>query len=124
MSQNNLNYDTAASVILQEVFAPVFFSKLAEYGIQPASEDEAQRLLQAADKIRYQDQLEQTKVASSRGGLIDRMHQHLDQKLGKQPVSYDHPSVKSAAARLANTPLVRDAALLFQDGLNRLQPAA
>lgn len=43
----------AASLLLQQVYAPVFFAKLAsDYGIQPKNDEEAQLLLEVAAKLR------------------------------------------------------------------------
>lgn len=116
--QESLSYDKAAAVLLENVFAPVYFQKLASYGFMPSSREEAARFLQLADKVRVKDEMDGAKRASATGGLVECANRMLDEALGAQPGA-DDPAVKHAAAAYAQDPVLRDAALLYQDAINQ-----
>lgn len=121
--QKPLDYDGASALLLDQVFAPVFFQKLAQdYGIAPANEQEAVKYLQLADKLRYMDEIETAKSAQSRSSLLDQAHSKIDHALGLQPQSQD-PAIKQAATYFAQSPVLRDAALLYQDAISQMQSA-
>jgi hypothetical protein len=120
MPDQTLTYDDAANVLLDRVFAPVFFNKLASaYGIAPANQAQAARLMQLAERERQLDDQEQHKAAGYRGDLIEQAHSYLDKALGTANRPAD-PTLKAAAADAAKDPLIRDAALLYQDALRQL----
>lgn len=119
-----LNYDQAAAVIMDNVFAPTFFQKLAEYGVAPADQQEAIRLIELADKLRYEDEVGHAKTAAEKRSLVELAHQDLDTKLGLARVPTFNPAVKQAAVSLATNQAIRDAALLYQDAVTRNLPNA
>lgn len=110
MSEQNKSYEQAYSDLVESVYKPVFFSKLASYGIAPADQEEAVMFIQLGQQLRAEKQAEQTKQASSRKGV-------LKQALN-QPVTNNTPvaQIKEAANHLlAQRPELKDAALLYRD---------
>ena len=69
----------AEQTLLEKVYAPAFFNKLAEFGVVPQTEEEAAGLLELAAK---------TKVAgvepqgSELGSIVKQANSSLDQLLG------------------------------------------
>lgn len=123
MSETNaptLNYDKAAQIMLDHVFAPTFFAKVAEYGFAPADEQEAAAMIQAANRLGYVEDVDQNKQAASRKGLLTRVNQKIDGLLGKSAQTLNDQAVKQAAVQLASNDVLRDAALLYQNGLQQL----
>jgi len=113
--------DAAYDFLYAQIHAPVFFTKLAQvYGIVPANDTEATRLLEMAADLFAVDQQERVKQASARGSFIDEAHGSLQLLLGKQAGArgVDTPAndrlVKQAAAELTRNPHVRTAALAYQ----------
>lgn len=126
MSETKMtSYDQANDFINNQIFAPVFFEKLAQdYGISPMSEEEAYGFLSLAGRLDYLYAQEQTKQASARTELVNRAQQGLDKLLGQGRFAGALPTiqdqeVKEAAAQLVLNPYVRDAALLYQDGMRQ-----
>lgn len=58
--------EAGEQLLLREVYAPVFFQKLAAHGIAPQSEDEAKELLSLGSALRTQYEQHQRKTASDR----------------------------------------------------------
>jgi hypothetical protein len=129
MSQTNqLNYDSACNLLLSNVYAPVFFDKLAnDYGIRPTSEAEEQEYLALAGKLLHAEELSQQKQASERVSLISAVNKNVDELLNRASAPARSPSdiandyeVKAAAEQLSQVPQLRDAALLYQDAMKQL----
>lgn len=125
--QQQPNYQSAHSLLVNQIYAPVFFEKLAaDYGIQPSNEQEAQELMTLAGKLQQLDEVQRAKAASSRSTIVSAANQGLDKVLNGMGVqtssnnSYAEAEIKEAAAQLAQIPQVRDAALLYQDALQQL----
>jgi hypothetical protein len=113
--------DAAYDFLYGQVHAPVFFNKLAQdYGIVPANDDEAVRLLEMGADLFAAEQQEQQKQASTNGSLIGEAHSSLQMLLGKQAsarganTQANDRLVKAAAAELTRNPYVRAAALSYQ----------
>jgi hypothetical protein len=113
--------DAAYDFLYGQVHAPVFFNKLAQdYGIVPANDDEAVRLLEMGADLFAAEQQEQQKQASTNGSLIGEAHSSLHMLLGKQAsarganTQANDRLVKAAAAELTRNPYVRAAALSYQ----------
>ena len=69
----------AQNVVFEKVYMPAFFSKLAEFGIQPETEAEASEILEIAAKVKMAGaQPEQ----SPRESLLKTANAALDQILG------------------------------------------
>lgn len=113
--------DAAYDFLYGQVHAPVFFNKLAQdYGIVPANDDEAVRLLEMGAELFAVEQQEQQKQASAQGSFISEAHSGLQVLLGKQAgarganTQANDRLVKAAAVELASNPYVRAAALSYQ----------
>jgi hypothetical protein len=113
--------DAAYDFLYGQVHAPVFFNKLAQdYGIIPADETEATRLLDMGAELFAVEQQEQQKQASVQGSFIGEAHNSLQVLLGKQAgarganTQANDRLVKAAAAELTRNPYVRAAALSYQ----------
>lgn len=122
-NQNTLmTPEEAYEVLVAQVHAPVFFEKLAKvYDIVPQNAQQARDLLQMAGTLRNIHEAENTKAAAAQGDVVSQAKQDLDQILsqfGYQPMANNDPVVKQAAWNLAGTPLLREAALVFQHHLS------
>lgn len=112
--------EDAYGLLYEQIHAPVFFQKLAQdYGIVPANDEQAARLLQMGADLFLNEQREQEKQAGLRGDFIAQAQEQLDRVLGKQagygPANPANDRlVKQAAAQLARNPHVRAAALAYQ----------
>jgi hypothetical protein len=112
--------EDAYGLLYEQIHAPVFFQKLAQdYGIVPANDEQAARLLQMGADLFLNDRQEQEKQAASRGDFIAQAQEQLDRILGKQgshgPANPANDRlVKQAASQLARNPHVRAAALAYQ----------
>lgn len=111
--------DDAYAFLYEEIHGPVFFQKLAQdYGIVPANDEQAQRLLDMGATIFRNNQQEQEKQAGLDGDFIAQAHENLNRILGKQAAAPAAAAnarlVKQAAAQLARNPRVRAAALAYQ----------
>ena len=76
-----MNQQEAQQVLMAEIFVPVYFDKLAAYGIVPDSEEEAARLLSIGQKLLQSDQAQNVKKASSRVDFLKAAEQRLDQEM-------------------------------------------
>lgn len=120
-------YQDAYDHMIQNVYAPVFFNKLAaDYGLRPTTEQEARELLVLAGKLEQLEREHQTKQAQERTNVVTNAHQYLDQLLGRGPAApaspnaYSESEVKQAAAELTQVDHLRDAALLFADYMRQV----
>jgi cytidylate kinase len=127
---DGLNYQKAYETLVDNIYAPVFFEKLAtDYGINPTTEDEAREFLVLAGKLQQLDEANQVKQASERTSFVSKASQQLDSMLygaGVQTPTQVRESqeIKQAASQLAKNPVIRDAALLYQDCVRQLQAQA
>jgi hypothetical protein len=106
-----------------QVYAPVFFEKLArDYGITPATPDECNELMTMAVKLRTAQEHTQQKQAAAtvnhRDSFLKAAHARLDAVLTEtglaaqpQQVADTAAEVKSAAAMLALNPAIAQATL-------------
>ena len=116
----------AYAQIHERVYAPAFFNKLAaDFGIQPANDDEAYELMTMATKLRAAHDATQQKqaqaAATSRKSFLKTAHQHLDTVLQQQglaapqqPVNSQEAEIKAAAATLTLDPTLAQAVLQLQ----------
>lgn len=116
-------YQTSYAQIVDKVWGPVFFRKLAsDYGVTPQTEEQAQKLVMMAERLRHAHSLEQQKQASASTSLLDRAATSLNSLLEDNGVPVHDTEVqnatKQAAANLlASDPTLKNAALLYQDFL-------
>lgn len=119
-------YTDAHKYLIENVYAPVFFHKLAaDYGIQPSTEEEARELLSLNEEIEALEHNHQVKQAQERVSLISQARQTLGSLSGKQvPVqsgaTYQDAEISKVAADLSQNETVRNAALLFADYMNQV----
>lgn len=109
--------ETAYGLITQRVYAPIMFQKVAEYGIQPRNEEEAQRMLVMAAQLRAGYEQQQEKQATARTSPLDRAEAHLHGRLkqaGLQVPSHTDGQIKQAAWAWAAEPDVVRAVLSLQ----------
>ena len=111
MSDSNLlPFDDAYAAVHTQLYAPAFFTKLAEdYGISPETEEEAQELLLMASKLRSAT----TQVGAADGtvkeaSLLSAANQYLDAELAA--VGADNPAPAGTAAVQADDQLIKTAA--------------
>src|SRR4051812_24054821 len=116
MPNSNLNPQGAYEVLVDSVYAPTFFAKVArDYGWQPTNREEAAKAIKVASKLRNAYELEQVKEAKAKGNILDAADNTLDQLLN----AYGYPTsnepdttYKEAAADAVKLPNVREAAVV------------
>ena len=104
---------TAYDRLIQNVYAPVFFNKLAHaWNIHPTTEEEAVDMLKSAGKLRNLYELEQVKQASQKTNFVSSINNQLDQHLASYgyAASDQNTAVKEAAANVLKQPEIKDAA--------------
>lgn len=117
---NQMTYQDAYDLLVTNVYAPVFFHKLAtDYGINASTEDEAREFLALAGKLGRLNEVAEVKQASERASFVSQASSSIDRLLGDVGLAQPNPQVeneiKQAAAELAANPYIRNAALLYQD---------
>lgn len=118
MADNQITYEDAGNLLYSQVYAPVFFQKLAEFGIQPQNEAHAESLLRQAQLIRQARAAEMTKQAAAQGDPLLLAEQRLMEKLAQvngQPVNAN--AINKYAAEVARArPELAEAAIAYQNG--------
>jgi hypothetical protein len=108
----------AYNQLIQQVYAPVFFTKLAQdYGFPPRSEAERQALLELAGVLQQAEVEEHTKSADVHGSpyvaALDELKGVLNQTMSRTvPTSQDR-LIKQAAHDLAGDDNLASAALAW-----------
>lgn len=75
-----MNSDDAFALVHQRVYAPAFFTKLAQdYNIQPQNEQEAIDMLHMASQIRYAQEMEEKRAGAN--SFLSAAQTHLQQEL-------------------------------------------
>ena len=110
------------AVLLQGVYVPTLFQKLAEYGRVPQSEDEARIYLNLASRVANLRERHAIKQASTQTGVLQQTAAKLDALMGQQGMATEqdlaHESwIKGAANQYVNDPLVQQAVVAFQSAL-------
>lgn len=118
MSHENSGEAKLAQLV-QRVYAPVFFEKLAQYGIVADSHEEELALLEMAATIDNQLAQERTKQAAAGGPWQQALADLRTSIYGAATVSDDQH--KQAAASLAQDPELAEAALLYASARAGLQ---
>lgn len=123
MTQQNhqpqmLDPETAFALVHNRVYAPVFFTKLAnDFGIRPRSPQEAQAMLTQAAQLRAaRDQ--QVKMAADEGdGMLAAAGEHLRGVLGDAGFEFEDDMdnlIKQAAVEVSGDPELAHAVLSLQ----------
>lgn len=112
-SASQMNQDEAYNFLFQNVLAPAFFEKLAEHGIQPTTEAEADLMLEIGEKLNFAKQQETVKSAGDNTEFLRGVSTKLDDVM--QARGYNVPTgyTKQAAALAAN-PQISQAAAAYQ----------
>jgi hypothetical protein len=123
----SVTYQDAYDHIINNIYAPVFFEKLArDYGLTPNTQDEARELLVLAGKLEQLEGEYVAKQANDRTNFIGQATQYLDNVLGRAPLpsgspnAYNETEIKQAAANLSQVDHLRDAALIFADYMRQV----
>lgn len=120
-----LNPEESYNVLVAQVHAPVFFSKLAStWGVSPQTPEEAKELLMMAGQLRNAHEQENVKVAQANGSFLAQARQSLNSTLtenGYQSLVDEDATIKKAAAEAVQNPLIKEAALVFNTYLQSLQ---
>ena len=105
------------AALYQQAYAPVFFNKLASYGINPQSEEEAASMLRMAGKLRNAHDANLVKTAAV--NRLAAFEQSLDGVLGYNAndvqVSAENHYFKQAAMQLAQNADLVNAVVAYQD---------
>lgn len=120
MSKVSNNAPAPGDVLMQQVFRPAFFEKLAEYGFAPTSDREAQMMLHTGHRLMQAQQLYRIKQAEQNASFWDKAAAYLDEQLGAYaPVvdAGDQVEVRSKTARLVRNPEIVKAAVALQDSV-------
>jgi hypothetical protein len=123
-NQPRLSAEDAYNVLTSQIHGPVFFTKLAEYGVVPQTEQQVRQLLVLAGQLRIAEQNQATKQASHQGDWLDQAISDLDRVMGGSGATaapqIDQTAVKQAAAQACQQPLIREAALTYNAALQNL----
>lgn len=120
-TNTQLNPEEAYNVLVAQVHAPVFMDKLARvYGIVPKSAEEGRELLQMAGQLRNAHEQENQKQANVNSNFFTSARKDLEQTLnqnGYQSVTSDSDAlvIKNAAANAVKNPLIKEAAIVFNN---------
>jgi hypothetical protein len=95
--------ELAYAEVMQRVYEPVFFAKLAEFGVVPGSEREALQMLRMGGQLYGQYQQGLMKEAAAQGSFIDYAASRLDQLTGSSGGAED-TIYKQAAAQFLHDP--------------------
>lgn len=121
--QNTLSPEDAYNVLVAQVHAPVFFEKLARvYGIRPRNQEEARDILTMAGELRNAHEQHGTKAAAAASNFYGNARRDLAKALTTQgfaPLVDERETVKQAAAAAVQNPLIREAALVFNQYLQQ-----
>lgn len=119
MANNQLTPEDAYDILVSQVHAPVFFEKLANvYGIKPQTQEEMRDLVLMAGDLRNLHEQKLSKQANVRGSFFADARDELSnmvQGAGYKSVVDNQAQAKSAAATAVKNPLIRDAALVFNN---------
>lgn len=98
-----LDEDTAYTVLHNEVYAPVFLTKLArDYKIEPQTREQAQAMFTQAAQLRAAHDRSLQSQGNDMDSLLSKSAAHLNQRLGGQPAAQQNDAmVKQAAADVA-----------------------
>lgn len=113
-----LDPDDAFALVHSRVYAPVFFTKLAQdYGIRPANTEEATAMLEMAAQLRAADDQDKQKQAAA-GNKLAAARAHLQKALQSEgfQVSNDTQDhlISKAASEVAMQPDIAHAVLSLQ----------
>lgn len=115
----------AHGVLISEIFAPVFFQKLAANGIDPQTDEERQRYLNIGFKLLAADQHETVKKASTRVDFLSQAEADLDAEMNRRygtPVQAQQnlaveTYIKQAADLLGEHPLIQQAVADYNEAV-------
>lgn len=108
----------ASEILLREVYAPNFFSKLASYGFTPATDRDSEFLFNIGNQLVQAEQLANVKEAEASTSFYETASNYLDQAMGMQSLHdgrAESARVKRAAAPYLNNHSVVEAAVALQD---------
>lgn len=118
----NMTPEDAYNILVSQVHAPVFFTKLANvYNIKPETEEDASELLLIAAQLRNAHEQDQAKQASARTNYFADARKELTDKLnitGYNAIPYDDISVKQAAKQAIQHEQIKEAAYVFSEFLS------
>jgi len=110
-TMTQLTKEAGQQLLTREVYAPVFFQKLAAHGIVPQSEPEAQELLSLATDLRVHYEQHQQKTASDRAQQLRALRASLNGQSAQ--ASYEDTAVFTQLGKqAAATPDIFAAALV------------
>jgi len=117
VATDNTNNKQAGDLLYEQVYVPVFFQKLAEFGLTPQTPAQAESLLKQAQMIRRANAIQTTKEAAASGDPLliaeQRLAAHLNQLVGTQD---DQDAISKFAADLAKArPDLAKAAIEYQN---------
>lgn len=120
-------YNNSYATLVDRVWGPVFFEKLArDWGIQPTDAEEADKLIALSHRLRAGRHDQLNKQANASKSLLDRALDDVgvalqQQGVGLPPdVAFINEAKEVAAAAVQSDPSLRDAALLYQDFLTQV----
>lgn len=101
--------DAAYAALMQNVYEPVLFNKLASAGIVPSSAEERAKLINLGQRLYAEHQASQIKQAAAQGSLVDHAIARLDQFIGTQPDAHDRAIKQAAYSAIQHTEIAQQA---------------
>lgn len=123
-NETTMTPEDARQYLVTQIYAPVFFSKLASaYGIEPRDEAEAEALLRMGSKLAQAHAQDMAKSAQAAGSFLSEAEAGLDRALQaygfNEIPGHEDSLVKQAAAEWAADPAVQEAVLVFHNALSQ-----
>ena len=111
-----INPDQAAAALEQRVTIPAFFAKLASYGVQPATQQDAQALWDIGNNLKQREQMEAVKQARASGNFYQKLAHELTGQT--TPSGFPEPDpryVAQVTQGYMQDPLLVKSAVVLQD---------
>lgn len=121
-----LSFEQAQTTLFEEVYAPVFFAKLAQdYGIAPQSIEERDALIQAAANLNLAKAHEETQKKASHSSLVLEATEGLNNIMQERGLtSYKQADNNQAILEVANAAVQNEKIAAAAEAFLQAFPAA
>ena len=111
-----LDANQAHDNVFHQVTVPAFFTKMAQYGIQPQSWDDAQALLDIGHNLMQRERIEQVKAARASGNFYQKLANELTGRAAPDGFAEPDPRyVSQLVAGFMGDPTLVKSAVVMQD---------
>jgi hypothetical protein len=111
-NQPEITADQAQSELFNRVFDPVYFSKLASFGIHPNTDEDVVTLRELGLQLLELDNQAQAQNGAQASSMFKAASEDLQRLLGKQPAQPDESAVLAQQLMARDPALVKFASVL------------